>query len=178
MIKEINKPLTFTITFILALVALAVGNSYWFITVLCAGWLLCDSNVRHHKSWIGWVIATLILSPLVVAIYLPQRNLKAGEKREGGYAWNLSKNFCLLWTLTMIAIAFMGLGSAASSISGMTNDASIAGAGLGVALRLGLIFGLWFIVMITALIIGLLMKKSTIEEGPTGDLVLEVINGI
>jgi hypothetical protein len=79
----------------------------------------------------------------------------------------------------MIALAFMGLGSIATSMSGMANnDAALAGAGIGAALGLGLLFGLWFIVIAAVLIIGLLLKKSTIEEGPTGDLALEVTNGI
>jgi hypothetical protein len=170
MIKQPNKALVFTLTFVLALVALALTNSYCFLVILCGGWILYDANTRLHKNWYWWLIATLLFSPLVLAIYLPQRNLKKGEKREGGYVWNLAKNFSLLWTITMLACTFIGLGNAAGTMSGMTNEYQMAGAGIGMMLGLGLMFGLWLAVLVVALVIGILLKKTTIEEGPTGAL--------
>jgi len=165
MIKNINKPVVFTIAFVLALIALALAGSYWFIVTLCAGWLVYDTNRRQQRGWYWWVILTLLFSPLAITFYIPKRQLLEGEKREGGYAWNWAKNFSLLWTLTMASVAFMSIGSVANSMSGITNDYELAGAGIGTAIGLGLIFGLWLCVIVIVLIVGLLLKKSTIEEG-------------
>lgn len=172
--KEISKPLTFTITLILAIITASIGNSYLFVVILCAGWLFYDARTRQDKNWLAWIIATLILSPLIIAVYLPQRKLRTKEKREGGYPWNLAKSFALLWTITLVSIACIGLGNVANTMPGMTNDFEIAGAGIGIALGLGLLFGLWLSIISPVLIIGLFLKKSTVEYGPienqeTGD---------
>jgi hypothetical protein len=167
MIKNINKPMIFTISFVLALIALAFAGTYWFIVTLCAGWLIYDTNKRKIKGWYWWIILTLIFSPLIITFYLPKRPLLVDEKREGGYVWNWAKSFALLWTLTMASATFMSISSAANSISNMTNDYEIAGAGIGTAIGIGLIFGLWLFVTFSVLIIGFLLKKSIIEEGPS-----------
>jgi len=51
------------------------------------------------------------------------------------------------------------------------SEAEQAGAAIGATLGLGMIFGLWFIVLVGALVLGLFLKKSGIvEKGPTGPL--------
>lgn len=58
------------------------------------------------------------------------------------------------------------------AVSNVVNKASSgaeqAGAAIGTALGMGMIIGLWFVVIVGALVIGLFFKKSSIvEKGPT-----------
>jgi formylglycine-generating enzyme required for sulfatase activity len=128
-----------------------------------------DSRKREYPG-IWWVLATVLFGPLVVPIYLAKRNLKAGEEREGGLAWNILKNFSLFWTITLVIAFVAGLVSATSDLHPQ-NDAETTGAGIGMFLAMILYFVLWFIPVAGALTVGFILKKSSIiEKGPTGAL--------
>jgi len=147
---------------------------YFFIYGLLAIWVLYDARKRKNNMF-GWAIPTLILGPIFLPIYLAKRNLKEGEVREGGTGWNVLKNFALLWTLTMVIGGISGLMGAGTTIDQSQTAAEEAGAIIGTGLGMGLIFLLWFIPMIAAIIIGFFLKKSSVvEEGPTGKLVKEM----
>jgi len=48
---------------------------------------------------------------------------------------------------------------------------------IGATIGLGIIFLLWFIFLVVALVLGLFLKKSSIvEKGPTGPLAHSIIN--
>jgi amino acid permease len=48
-----------------------------------------------------------------------------------------------------------------------------AGAAIGTAIGIGMILGLWCIVIVGALVFGLFLKKSSlVEKGPTGVLAM------
>lgn len=140
------------------------------LSVLLAAWIAWDARNRM-ANWILWGIATLILWPIAIPLYLAQRPLKSGERREGGRAWNVLKNFALTWTLFMLVItpiAFVGAGAEVASEA--ASDAEAAGAALGMGLGLVFAGGLWFFVMLGAVIVGFFLRKSDVEEGPTGRL--------
>ena len=159
-----------TVTAVVALFSLVTLKLYGLIVAILAGWVFYDRQKRKHKSKIKWALLTLLLGPLVPAFYIPKRNLKLGEQREGGYWWNLAKSFSLFWTLLMLFLGISYLGFISTSMHDMTNDYELAGAGIGTALGMGMLFSTWFGGIIIALVLGLLLKKSVIEEGPTGEL--------
>jgi hypothetical protein len=97
--------------------------------------------------------------------------LKTGEVREGGTAWNILKNFALLWTVAMAIVAISGLMAASSNTANLRSDAERAGAAIGTALGLGVIGALWFFPMVGSVLLGFILKKSSVvEKGPSGPL--------
>ena len=144
---------------------------WYFITyALLAVWVFFDATKRKNHI-IGWPLVTIILGPIALPVYLSKRHLKEGEIREGGTAWNVLKNFVLFWTLTLAVFAFADFVSVANFTLQSTNGAAQVGAAIGGVLGLGFIGFIWFIVSIAALVLGLILKKSSIvEKGPTGPL--------
>jgi hypothetical protein len=143
---------------------------YLIIYVACAVWVFFDAGKRKNNR-VLWPLATAILGPIILPIYFAKRNLREGEVREGGTAWIILKNFALLWTVTMLAAGIAGLIGAGGAIEQTANEYEQAGAAIGTVLGLGMIAGIWFIVLVGALVLGLFLKKSSvIERGPTGPL--------
>lgn len=143
---------------------------YLILYVIVAIWLFLDAKKRLTNG-LPWAAFTVLFGPVVVPVWLAKRPLKDGEVREGGMAWNVLKNFALMWTLT-IGVAFIaGMASASKMAETAHSDAEKAGAGIGMALGGVAIFILWFVVLISALVLGFFLKKSSIvEKGPTGPL--------
>jgi hypothetical protein len=146
--------------------------SYLILYGLFALWVLFDGLGRKTGgSAILWAVGTLFLGPIILPIYLASRPLKQGEVREGGKAWNVLKNFAILWTIVMAIVSISALMSVAKGTENLTSDAARAGAGIGMALGMGLLGALWFFPTTGAALLGFLMKKnSIIENGPTGPL--------
>ncbi len=143
---------------------------YLIVDTLLAIWVFFDATKRKNHI-IGWPLVTVILGPIALPVYLAKRHLKEGEIREGGTAWNVLKNFVLFWTLTLAVFAFADFVSVANFTLQSTNGADQFGAIIGVALSLVVTGFIWFIVSIAALVLGLILKKSSIvEKGPTGPL--------
>ena len=124
---------------------------YWVLNIAIALWVFFDARSRKMDKPVLWAIGTCLLMIVVIPFYFAKRSLKAGEVREGGTGWNVTKSFAIFWTLFMF-------------IAGVTD---------GTAMGIGMIFGLWFVVIVGAFVIGLFLKKSSIvEKGPTGALAL------
>ena len=148
---------------------------YFVLYLLFAVWVFTDAKKRMNHP-IGWPVATLVLGPIVLPVYFAKRNLKAGEVREGGTGWNVIKNFALFWTLTIAMGVMAGLVNIGQTVDPSATHAQKAGAALGATLGVGMIFVLWLVVLIAALILGLFLKKSSIVEyGPTGALAQEAL---
>ena len=128
-----------------------------------AVWVLVDGLSRHANG-VLWALGTLLLGPIILPIYLAKRPLKMGEVREGGAAWNILKNFALLWTLLMGVVGVVSLVAIGHSTTHLHSSAEQAGAALGTVLGLGFIGALWFFPMLGALVLGLLLKKSSVVE--------------
>jgi hypothetical protein len=147
----------------------------WYIALygMFAIWVLLDGLARRiGPNVAAWTLGTLLLGPIVLPIYLAKRPLKKGELREGGTAWNVLKNFAILWTVLMAMAAFGAMTHLGQTVSSLDSDAARAGAGLGLLLGMGFMAVVWFLPTCGAAVLGFLLKKNSIvETGPTGALV-------
>lgn len=151
---------------------------YWILNIAIGLWVLNDARTRKVENAIGWALGTCLLMIIFLPYYLAKRNLKAGEIREGGTAWNLIKSFAVFWTLLMTTAGIAGMVSAGKVVTDAGSEAAQAGAAIGTALGLGMIGGLWFVVLVGALVLGLFLKKSSqVEKGPTGALAGDLNSG-
>lgn len=145
-------------------------SGYLILYIIIAIWLFMDAKKRLTNG-IPWAAFTVLFGPVVVPVWLAKRPLKEGEVREGGTAWNVLKNFALMWTLTMFVWFIAGMAFAAKAVDQTADKYEKAGAGIGMALGGMMIFVLWFVLLVSALVLGLFLKKSSvIEKGPTGPL--------
>jgi hypothetical protein len=120
---------------------------------------------------VAWTLGTLFVGPILLPIYLSKRPLKTCEVREGGTAWNVLKNFAILWTIVMAVAAFSALSTMGHLATSYQSDAERAGAGIGMFLGLGLLGVAWFVPTLGSALLGFLLKKnSVVEQGPTGPL--------
>jgi len=111
------------------------------------------------------------LGVLVPPVYLAKRPLRSGETRDGGAAWNVLRKFALFWTIVMAALTIGGFIRAALTSPTPSSDAALFGAALGTAVGLGFMGTVWFFPTVGAVVLGLLLKKSSVvERGPTGPL--------
>src|SRR5258708_28900846 len=87
-------------------------GSMWYLVLygIFALWVLQDGLSRKlATSAAGWTLGTLLLGPIILPVYLAKRPLKKGEVREGGTAWNILKNFAVLWTVLMAIAGFSAM---------------------------------------------------------------------
>jgi hypothetical protein len=127
-------------------------SSVWFLGYLIwagpAGcWLFVDARTRHANRY--WVAAA-ITGPIGVAAYWALRPLREGESREGGTAWQILSKSVVLWTALLACVAMVNMALP-----------RVAMATLAVA---------WVSIAVPALVVGLALKRSTTEHGPTGVL--------
>ncbi len=124
------------------------------------------------SSIAAWTLGTFFLGPIILPVYLAKRPLKKGEVREGGAAWNVLKNFAILWTVLMAIVGLSAMMKVGQATSSLETDAAKAGAGLGILLGMGFLAAVWFVPTMGTAVLGFLLKKNSIvETGPTGPLV-------
>lgn len=146
---------------------------YFGLNLIIALWVFFDARSRKMEQPILWAVRTFVIMIIVMPFYLAKRPLKEGEVREGGTAWNVIKSFAIFWTVFMFVAGMAGMISAGHVVTNARSGAEQAGAAIGTALGLGMIIGLWVVVLVGALAIGLFLKKSSIvEKGPTAALAL------
>jgi Type VI secretion system VasI, EvfG, VC_A0118 len=147
----------------------------WYIALygMFAVWVLLDGIARRIGPLVAaWTVGTFLLGPIVLPVYLAKRPLKKGEVREGGTAWNVLKNFAILWTALMAMAGFGAMMHIGQTVSSLDSDAARAGAGLGMLLGMGFLAVVWFLPTCGTAVLGFLLKKNSIvETGPTGALV-------
>jgi hypothetical protein len=143
---------------------------YWGLAFIVAAFVFSDARSRLVNSSFAWAIGTFLLMAIVLPVYYAVRPLKRGERREGGRGWNVLRNFAFAWTGIMAIAGFAGLISASTATANLTSDAARAGAAIGMVAGLGLIGAFWFFPMLGAVVLGFLVKKNVVEEGPTGPL--------
>lgn len=146
---------------------------YFLLYSVFALWVLLDALSRKMRSTaVLWMLGTAAIGPIVLPVYLGLRPLKNGEVREGGRAWNILKNFAILWTIVMAIVSLAVLISIAKGTSDLTSVAARAGAGIGMILGMGLLAAIWFFPAMGAALLGFFLKKNTVvENGPTGSLI-------
>jgi len=147
---------------------------YLFVYVPLAIWMFIDAKRRRYDAGKWWAIGTTLFCPITAPFYFASRNLRKGESREGGTPWNVLKNFALFWTVTMAIATLSGMADLAGSGDTSQDEYEQAGAAIGTAIGLGLLFLIWFFPMLGALVLGMFLKKSSVvETGPTGALALQ-----
>jgi hypothetical protein len=102
---------------------------------------------------------------LVFPLYLTKRPLKTGEVRSGGGGWNFMKNLAIVVTAYVPVVVVLGLPDVAAQAT--STEEAVA-----LVVIFVLLLGLgWLIFAGGVLVIGLILKKSSIiERGPTGTL--------
>jgi len=147
--------------------------AYFLLYGLFALWVLFDGlSRRMGVSAALWAVGTAVLGPIILPIYLASRPLKRSEVREGGKAWNVLKNFAILWTIVMAIATVAGMLAVTKGTSELSSDAARAGVGIGMALGMAFLAAVWFFPTMGAALLGFLLKKNSIvETGPTGPLV-------
>jgi hypothetical protein len=137
------------------------------VFLLFSIWAYRDASLRGNAA-LKWSLATVVVGPLTLPFYLSSRNLRDGEIREGGRAWQVMKHFAVYWTVTMVMATLAGLGSISDTAAQASSDAEKAGVAIGATIGFGLMVVLWFLPFVASVLLGLLLKKSTtVERGPT-----------
>jgi hypothetical protein len=104
--------------------------TYLLLYGLLAVWVLFDSLSRRLGGLaVLWVVGTILLGPITLPLYLACRPLRQSEVREGGKAWNVLKNFAILWTIVMAIVTLATMMKMSDVTSGLTSEAAQAGAG-------------------------------------------------
>lgn len=143
----------------------------WIWLIGVAVWIFFDAKKRGMKNFGGYAVGAVGLGIVAIPLYFAKRNLYTGEVREGGTAWNFIKVFALCWTVVILLVSLVGFGEASQTIAQETSVAAQAGGVVGTMLGMGLLIGLWFAVLVSTLVIGLFLRKSSVvENGPTGEL--------
>lgn len=148
---------------------------YLILYLITAIWVFFDARKRQNHVIVWPLASALGFGLIALPLYFAKRNLREGEIRKGGTAWNVLKNFAIFWTLTILAVALVGLIGLGAVVQQGANEYEQAGAaiaaGIGAAFGFGMIAALWFIVFAGALVLGFFLRKSRIvEKGPTGPL--------
>jgi hypothetical protein len=144
---------------------------YWVLNLVIAIWVFSDARSRKVDNPIGWSLGCVLLMIVFLPYYFAKRNLKPGEVREGGTAWNVLKSFSLFWTLMMGVAGIAAIFAAGKVVNSASSGAEQTGAAIGTMLGMGMIGTLWFVILLAALVLGMFLKKSSIvEQGPTGAL--------
>ena len=122
----------------------------WYLLWIAAGagWVYIDAKARRVNLY--WVAAVAIAGPIGLAAYLALRPLRQGESREGGRVFQVLSLVVVWWTALLAFAALWNLAWPFADI-----------ATLGTA---------WACVALPALAVGLALKRTTTEHGPTGVL--------
>lgn len=122
----------------------------WYPLLAAAAtfWTFIDARLRLAPWW--WPLAVGAAGPVGLAAYLALRPLREGESREGGTAWQLMSLLVVTWT-GLLALAV--LWNAAFPFEALANLALA-----------------WVAVAAPALAVGLALKRSSVQHGPTGML--------
>ena len=110
-----------------------------------AAWLFVDARSRQSSRW--WVAAA-VAGPPGLAAWWARRPLRDGESREGGDAWQFLSMLVVFWTALIVLAAAWNL------VLPMVSMPTVAVA--------------WGAVAVPALVVGLALRRSSTEHGPTG----------
>ena len=122
--------------------------AYALCACAAAGWVFADARRRMAPRY--WAAVAAVGGPLGLAAYLALRPLQEGESREGGTPWQLLSKFVVAWTAVLAGAAVWNL---AFPFAGLTTLALVWAGGA-----------------LPALVLGLALKRITVEHGPTGML--------
>lgn len=145
-----------------------VALVYWILNIALAIWTFTDVKKREESG--AWVFGVLLAGIVVLPVYLGIRSLNQGEIREGGPGWNIAKNFGILWTVFMILSAVVRFITITNQTPTISNDWEAAGYAIGATIGIGMLFVVWFVILMAALVIGLILRNSSEIEVGTDEI--------
>jgi hypothetical protein len=136
------------------------------ISLVLAVWVVWDASRRQTQTApFLWGLGVLLFWILFFPLYLAKRPLKTGEVRSGGRGWNFMKNLAIVVTAYAPIVMVLGLAEVAAQATSVEEAVALV---VILVLLMGLV---WLIFAGGVLLIGLILKKSSvIERGPTGTL--------
>ena len=136
------------------------------ISLVLAVWVIRDASRRQTQTApFLWGLGVLLVWMLFLPLYLTKRPLKTGEVRSGGGGWNFMKNLAIVVTAYVPIVMVLGLSDVAAQATSVEEAVALA---VILVLLMGIV---WVIFAGGVLLIGLILKKSSvIERGPTGTL--------
>ncbi len=137
--------------------------------VLLGRWAYLDAKARRICNPVAWTIMVPLTWLFMLPVYLATRPLAAGEIRTGGTSWNILRAFAA----TYAAGAFLVLlRFSRMAVSALVVRAMGGGAGFLYAFlqALGLLAASVALPAVAVLGVGLLLRRPTVEVGPTGPL--------
>ena len=136
------------------------------ISLVLAVWVGRDASRRQTQTAsFLWGLGVLLVWILFLPLYLTKRPLKTGEVRSGGGGWNFMKYLAITVTVYVPIVTVLGLSDVAARATSVEEAVALV---VVVVLLIGLV---WVIFAGGVLLIGLVLKKSSvIERGPTGTL--------
>ena len=145
------------------LIATLIGLT---ISLALAVWVVRDASRRQTQTApFLWGLGVLLFWILFFPLYLTKRPLKTGEVRSGGGGWNFMKYLAIVFTAYVPIVMILGLSEVAAQATSVEEAVTLV---VIFVLLMGLV---WVIFAGGALLIGLILKKSSvIERGPTGTL--------
>ena len=145
------------------LIATLIGLT---ISLVLAVWVARDASRRQTQTApFLWGLGVLLVWILFLPLYLSKRPLKTGEVRSGGGGWNFMKNLAIVVTAYVPIVMVLGLSDVAAQATSVEEAVTLV---VILVLLMGLV---WVIFAGGVLLIGLILKKSSvIERGPTGTL--------
>ncbi len=137
--------------------------------VVLGRWVYLDTTARRVCNPVAWTIVVPITWLFMLPVYLATRPLAAGEVRGGGTWWNILHAFSATYAVgaTLILLRY-----ARMAVFALVWNAMRGGGGFVAAFlqALGILGASIVLPALTALGIGLLLRKPIIEVGPTGPL--------
>jgi hypothetical protein len=136
------------------------------ISLVLAVWVVRDASRRQTQTTpFLWGLGILLVWLLFFPLYLAKRPLKTGEVRSGGRAWNFMKNLAITVSAYLPIVMILGLAEVAAQVTSVEEAVALV---VIFVLVMGLV---WVIFAGGVLLIGLILKKSSVvERGPTGAL--------
>ena len=121
---------------------------YPLLAALAAAWVFADARRRMARR--AWSVAVLAGGPLGLAAYFALRPLREGESREGGTAWQMLSKYVVCWS------ALLAMGALWNLAFPFADPHTLAIA--------------WAVGAVPGLVVGMALKRSAVEHGPTGML--------
>ena len=136
------------------------------ISLVLAVWVGRDASRRQTQTApFLWGFGVLLVWLLFFPLYLAKRPLKTGEVRSGGRVWNFMKYLAIAVSAYVPIVMVLALSDVAAQATSVEEAVALVGI---FVLVMGLV---WVIFAGGVLLIGLILKKSSvIERGPTGTL--------
>jgi hypothetical protein len=143
----------------------------WYIVLsgILALLVLVDALKRLVHLPQLWALATFLLAPIVLPVYLARRPLLVDEVRRGGSVWNVLKYFTLFWMIFMLVATLFGLTLDSRHDAIMQGIAQVLKTDLASPSAFRVILNIWLMPIVGATILGLIFRRwSHVEIGPTG----------